>query len=323
LGRQLKLLACPQFTDANNHPKCLPANNQRRVLICGDDWGAYDSSGPEDGIIHTCDFDLTMREWQSYFDRDLTSVFDVYTTNYTFLGQRSSFYDKTNVHKFYAENATDWTSRCAYDRFTWYHDWVYIPGTWSGLLLAGLAVAFCFAGAWYGCCRCRKHIAATPPPGSQSQPARVGESLAVQPSSSQHIAVVFGGQQEQQAARATATTATTTTLYHQTSPDIAKIIVQSQTMLRGSPQCLAGAGIYFAVSVPDTFRKARRLGVVLAADVDLGRVKSVGSQGDRSITFTKLRHQGYDSIRIDGLASGVEYVVYNCRQVNNIRLISP
>jgi len=108
-----------------------------------------------------------------------------------------------------------------------------------------------------------------------------------------------------------------TTLYHQTSPSAARSIISSQQMTRGS-NGLAGGGIYFAASPGDTHAKAHEHGVILAAKVKLGRVKDVVNQ-DSSASFASLSAEGYDSVRINGRSSGVEYVVYNWDQVSDIR----
>jgi hypothetical protein len=110
--------------------------------------------------------------------------------------------------------------------------------------------------------------------------------------------------------------ASSQTLYHQTSHDCAASILSSQQMNRGCPG-LAGSGIYFAESPPETKQKATKKGVVLQAVVRLGRVKDVYG-GQRDITFRQLQREGYDSVRILGRASGIEYVVYNRDQVRNI-----
>jgi len=108
-----------------------------------------------------------------------------------------------------------------------------------------------------------------------------------------------------------------TTLYHQTSPSAARSIISSQQMTRGS-NVLDGVGIYFAASPVYTHAKAHEHGVFLAAKVKLGRVKDVVNQ-DSSASFASLSAEGYDSVRINGRSSGVEYVVYNWDQVSDIR----
>ena len=63
------------------------------------------------------------------------------------------------------------------------------------------------------------------------------------------------------------------TLYHQTDHGCAAAICASQTFRPGS--CgLAGAGMYFAVSVADTNHKAQKHGVVLCATARLGSMNS-------------------------------------------------
>lgn len=113
----------------------------------------------------------------------------------------------------------------------------------------------------------------------------------------------------------------TKTLYHQTSPEAASEIVASQRMKRGSPQGLAGSGIYFAVTPEDTGHKAHYKGVILQVRVLLGRVKRISENGDGSITFQSLQREGYDSVEIPR-PGGVEYVVYNWDQATKIRVYS-
>jgi len=91
-------------------------------------------------------------------------------------------------------------------------------------------------------------------------------------------------------------------------------------MLRGSDG-LCGGGIYFAGSASETEAKAHQKGVVLKAEVNLGRTKHVhGSCPDA--THSRLKAEGYDSVTLHGRASGTEYVVYNHSQVRNIRRFS-
>lgn len=107
------------------------------------------------------------------------------------------------------------------------------------------------------------------------------------------------------------------TLYHQTDRAATNGILQTQRFLRGKGG-LAGGGIYFAKTAQETQRKALHTGVMLKADVSLGRIKDI-QRGDSSITHFKLKKEGYDSVCIQGRASGLEYVVYNYDQVRNIR----
>lgn len=109
------------------------------------------------------------------------------------------------------------------------------------------------------------------------------------------------------------------TLYHQTSPEAAEAIISSQTFLLGKTGVLGG-GIYFAASITDTDRKAETKGVILEAEVLLGRIQTFTGPS-RDITFQKLLKMGYDSTFIM-MNSGPEYVVYNSDQVRNIRYAS-
>ena len=101
-------------------------------------------------------------------------------------------------------------------------------------------------------------------------------------------------------------------LYHETSPEAATSILSGQRMLRGRSG-IAGGGIYFTVSPELTGHKAHHRGVILECQVRVGRVKKIERKGDRSITFTSLLNQGYDSVEIP--RSGTEYVVYNYDQI--------
>ena len=107
-------------------------------------------------------------------------------------------------------------------------------------------------------------------------------------------------------------------LFHETSPDAAAKIVASQKMYRGSDG-LAGGGIYFAESPDLTGHKAHSHGVILQAKVRLGSQKTISDQGDKSITFKSLLHEGYDSVLIPR-TGGIEHVVYNFDQVKDIKV---
>ena len=109
-----------------------------------------------------------------------------------------------------------------------------------------------------------------------------------------------------------------TTLYHQTDPAAASAIISSQRMRRGAGG-MAGGGIYFAVSKADTHRKAQKHGVILEADVTLGRILTISANGDSSITYRKLKSMGYDSVKIPR-PNGIEHVVYDWTQVKNIKV---
>ena len=77
---------------------------------------------------------------------------------------------------------------------------------------------------------------------------------------------------------------------------------------------MAGGGVYFAVSVADTGRKAKAFGVIIRCQVKLGRIKDVDRNGAPGVTFTALNAEGYDSVMIPR-DNGREHVVYNHDQV--------
>lgn len=108
-------------------------------------------------------------------------------------------------------------------------------------------------------------------------------------------------------------------LYHQTNPQAAEAIIASQVFFPGKVGILGG-GIYFAASVSDTDRKAESKGVILVADVSLGRIATFTAHYPK-LTLQELKKQGYDSSYIM-MNSGPEYVVYDTSQVKNIRYAS-
>jgi hypothetical protein len=114
------------------------------------------------------------------------------------------------------------------------------------------------------------------------------------------------------------------TLYHQTSPEAAKNIIATQTMLPGKAG-YAGAGIYFADNPQSTYWKAAGgKGVILQATVLLGNSKTIFA-ADKDITWQTLQDDKsgpYDSVFLI-LGSGVEHVVYKSDQVRDIRLFQP
>ena len=89
-------------------------------------------------------------------------------------------------------------------------------------------------------------------------------------------------------------------LYHCTSYANARKITAEG--FRCGHSGLAGGGIYFAESVDDASRKAHEHGVVLVCDVDLGRVMTVGFNGDPNLRISRLKAIGYDSVRIPVMA---------------------
>jgi len=103
------------------------------------------------------------------------------------------------------------------------------------------------------------------------------------------------------------------TLYHQTDLDGLRGILSTGRMNRGSSG-YAGGGIYFAGSASETHQKAHSKGAILRANVSLGSSKTI-SKSDGDIDFNSLKRSGYDSVHIQGLRTGDEYVVYNSDQV--------
>ena len=116
----------------------------------------------------------------------------------------------------------------------------------------------------------------------------------------------------------------TTKVYHETDETAAIVILQTQRMLRGSSG-LVGGGIYFTAAPPQTQGKAHSKGVMLKCSVRLGTSKPVDATLYRftnvawpKFTHTSLIRDGFDSVMITGLDTGVEFVVYNCEQVKVI-----
>jgi len=112
-------------------------------------------------------------------------------------------------------------------------------------------------------------------------------------------------------------------LYHIT--DAGEEINSSGEMLRGSDG-LVGGGIYFAGSPKVCARKALSRSWLIEARVLVGRCMEVDFSGCTNFTkwlkkllnqwsFASLYSAGYDSIKVTGLRTGDEYIVYNKDQV--------
>ncbi len=78
-----------------------------------------------------------------------------------------------------------------------------------------------------------------------------------------------------------------TVVFHQTSFSAAMSIMESQTFQPGSDGCV-GQGMYFAQS-PDTHRKTRHRGVILAADVSLGQRFQVSLADSKNGTWCRTQ----------------------------------
>ena len=107
----------------------------------------------------------------------------------------------------------------------------------------------------------------------------------------------------------------TVTLFHNTNAD--REIISSQRMVRGSSGW-AGGGIYFAGSENEALQKTQNKGRTLEARVKLGRVLVVTTSSVKDFSFTELQNMGFDSVKITGIRTGDEYVVYNGDQVGSI-----
>jgi hypothetical protein len=107
-------------------------------------------------------------------------------------------------------------------------------------------------------------------------------------------------------------------LYHCTDQSSADSICSSN--FRCGSDGITGGGIYFAVSVEDASRKARRKGVVLECEVDLGSVLDVEFNGDSSLNLARVRARGCNSVRIP--RNGTEYCVYEPSRVRVVRRLS-
>lgn len=106
-----------------------------------------------------------------------------------------------------------------------------------------------------------------------------------------------------------------TELFHQTDKATAEIILRTQEMKPGK-EGLAGGGIYFATTTELTSHKAHAHGIILKAYVSLGKILTLESGGDKSMTLGKLKSQGFDSVCIARqVSSGHEYVVYDPARV--------
>jgi len=113
------------------------------------------------------------------------------------------------------------------------------------------------------------------------------------------------------------------TCYHQTSEDVSKIIIKSQTFRPGT-EGIAGGGMYFAVKPEETQIKTHHYGPILQCKVKLGNNFRLGYNGDSSFLpkdcrdgFERCLNVGVDSVSLPR-TSGLEYVVYNKDQVSDI-----
>lgn len=126
------------------------------------------------------------------------------------------------------------------------------------------------------------------------------------------------------------------TLYHQTSPSIGKIILQSGFKPGRLGWC--GGGIYFAMTPKATTGKIKgpnsHHGFMIEAKVDVGRIKHMGwscttpptcnhhpfrNCQDKTNRGPWLKGKGYDSIAYTPDPYGQEIVIYNPKQVISMK----
>ena len=110
--------------------------------------------------------------------------------------------------------------------------------------------------------------------------------------------------------------------FHQTSPDVCKLIVNSAFRPGSDGHC--GGAIYFALSPQATKTKAigndSKSGCMIEVKVDVGRVKYEGSRCGHKWTKQEFLQTGYDSIRFDP-GDGDELVIYDSSRVKSMRII--
>jgi len=106
------------------------------------------------------------------------------------------------------------------------------------------------------------------------------------------------------------------TLYHQTSSEIAELILKSN--FKPGTEGWCGGGIYFATTPAATNTKAigpdSHKGFIIEAQVDVGRVLHMSKTCDRSMTGEKLKNRNYDSVTFNP-GDGDEYIVYSNSRV--------
>jgi len=109
--------------------------------------------------------------------------------------------------------------------------------------------------------------------------------------------------------------------YHQTSPEVCDLILQSEFRPGRTGWC--GGAIYFADSIGGTYGEATgpdsKQGCILQAVLDLGEVKEMPATCDSTMTGAKLKAMGYDSIKFnDGAGTGTQYVLYDPKRVSHV-----
>lgn len=107
--------------------------------------------------------------------------------------------------------------------------------------------------------------------------------------------------------------------FHMTSAAAAEKIEWSRHMLAGS-EGFVGAGIYFALTPENTYRKATQRGLLLKCVVNVGK-QLIVSKKMRDLTRGVVEALGATSVRVaEGvLSSGPEIVVYDPHRVASIQ----
>jgi len=110
------------------------------------------------------------------------------------------------------------------------------------------------------------------------------------------------------------------TLYHQTSPDIADLILQEG--FKPGHIGLCGGAIYFATDPLVTTSKSispdSHHGQILVARVDLGKMLMLGPKCDWTMTKEKLDARGYDSVVFNPI-NGNEYAIFDKRRILSVK----
>ena len=120
------------------------------------------------------------------------------------------------------------------------------------------------------------------------------------------------------------------TFFYETSLEAAISIIREQSIRpsqfgkKRNP--LFGPGIYFAMTINGAHNKSNNHGVCLSADVLIHKTKEMDKQDGIKLKnnikyWEKLRNEGYDSIFCYGMRTGDEVVIFDQKQIKNIKFI--
>ena len=110
-------------------------------------------------------------------------------------------------------------------------------------------------------------------------------------------------------------------LIHQTDLECANKIIETQLMIPGTTG-LFGGGIYFANTIEAAALKAHKKGVFLCAEVNLGKTISISRDNiPGNLNIAALKAQGYTAITGYRMQSGREIIVFDSKQVSNIKYV--